>query len=392
MKRENIFDALENAEESEMNRLSDKCPELSGQHIDKLLEMSERKYNANKKGNMSETTEGFEVVVTGVEHYRRTWLKPVCAAASFILIAAAAVGGACLLNKNMNHNSDDIIQPSENIMTEVSTETGTAQATVSQFSTETSTAAVTTQEQTASEAVESAAEADTQPVAGSIEGDDEYYMNIAGELTADYELLMKMCSEFSLDLKVDINDTFTHTLTDESFTPPQIELTYARIIETIPNMVGHTSSGTFDSIEDVKELALYTLAYDDNKGMIDSLISSPPPDENFYNMGSRLYEYNGKLYKNLTNSGGIALHYWAKSNKPVYVYDITADSFKVTKVTQSFEDDDWRAKGIVPTDDDYYYEAYTIVRASSDLGWKVKSCEYIGQEEYEAIAAQQQQH
>ena len=43
MKDKNIFDILENAENGSMNRLADKCPEISDEQLDRIFVKSEKK-------------------------------------------------------------------------------------------------------------------------------------------------------------------------------------------------------------------------------------------------------------------------------------------------------------------------------------------------------------
>ena len=43
MKDKNIFDILENADSDAMNRITDKCPEISDDQLEKILSMSESK-------------------------------------------------------------------------------------------------------------------------------------------------------------------------------------------------------------------------------------------------------------------------------------------------------------------------------------------------------------
>ena len=49
MKEKKLFDILGNAEDDSMERLTDKCPEITDAQLDKILAMSERKYKMKKK-------------------------------------------------------------------------------------------------------------------------------------------------------------------------------------------------------------------------------------------------------------------------------------------------------------------------------------------------------
>ena len=44
MREKDLFDILENAENDSMERLIDKCPELSDEQLDRILAMSEKKF------------------------------------------------------------------------------------------------------------------------------------------------------------------------------------------------------------------------------------------------------------------------------------------------------------------------------------------------------------
>ena len=110
MKENNLFDILANAEDDTMERLIDKCPEISDSQLDKILSMSERKYKKEKKEiERTEKADNIEMTendtVEGVERVKRpAWFAPLSMAASFILIAGIALGSTMLLRKN-GHNS-----------------------------------------------------------------------------------------------------------------------------------------------------------------------------------------------------------------------------------------------------------------------------------------------
>ena len=48
----NIFDCLENAEGSEMERITNKTPQLDDKQLERILDMSERKYNIKKRNEI----------------------------------------------------------------------------------------------------------------------------------------------------------------------------------------------------------------------------------------------------------------------------------------------------------------------------------------------------
>lgn len=106
MKMNNVFDILENAEDDSMERLTDKCPEISDAQLDKILAMSEKKYKmrkkeieGTKKDNNIKMTENGEV--SGVEHSSRpAWYVPLRIAASLVLVAGVAIGSTVMLKRN----------------------------------------------------------------------------------------------------------------------------------------------------------------------------------------------------------------------------------------------------------------------------------------------------
>ena len=59
MREKDLFDILENAENDSMERLIDKCPELSDEQLDRILAMSEKKFRkqmAQAEGTEREAT------------------------------------------------------------------------------------------------------------------------------------------------------------------------------------------------------------------------------------------------------------------------------------------------------------------------------------------------
>ncbi|NLT09656.1 MAG: hypothetical protein GXY08_09155 [Ruminococcus sp.] len=109
MKKEKLFDILEKAEDDSMERLIDKCPEISDEELDKILEMSERKFNMKKKDmNENVQRENGGITVSGVERVKRpAWIKPFTMAASFVLVAGMVVGTVALMNKGKSGSSEN---------------------------------------------------------------------------------------------------------------------------------------------------------------------------------------------------------------------------------------------------------------------------------------------
>lgn len=132
MKDMNLFDILENAENSSMDRLIDKCPEISDKQLDKILAMSEKKYKMKKKGLRSTMSENVIKMngndfVEGVEHSRRpAWLAPLSIAASVVLVAGIAIGSTAFIKKNNKKSDNDhVIVPGVTVTTSTVKDTAT---------------------------------------------------------------------------------------------------------------------------------------------------------------------------------------------------------------------------------------------------------------------------
>lgn len=104
MKKENLFDMLEHAEEGSMNELTEKCPDIGDEQFERMLARSERKYKMMKKDiDRTEKDNIFmsENTVSGVKRVKRpVWLNPLAVAASFVLIAGTVVGSIAFMSKN----------------------------------------------------------------------------------------------------------------------------------------------------------------------------------------------------------------------------------------------------------------------------------------------------
>ena len=113
MRKKNIFDILENAESNSMERLIDKCPEISDEQLDKILAMSEKKYKMRKE-EMVGKNEDKRIKMTdngtveGVEVSRKpAWLSSLSMAASIVLIAGIAIGSTAYLRHVFNGRGSD---------------------------------------------------------------------------------------------------------------------------------------------------------------------------------------------------------------------------------------------------------------------------------------------
>lgn len=115
MKKNNVFDILNNADEETVDWLSDYSAPLSDSDLKRMFAKSEKKYAHQKKYFFSvdsDTTDKSKVI--GVERYSRTrFCKAVFAASVCLLTTGAAVTGIILLNKLGRKNTVSPIGPSE---------------------------------------------------------------------------------------------------------------------------------------------------------------------------------------------------------------------------------------------------------------------------------------
>ena len=108
MKKKNLFDMLENAEDELMNDFTDMSPEISDEQLEKLLAVSERNYKV-KKEEIERTRKDNDMTadadaVSGVDRVKRpVWLTPLLTAASVVLIGGAVFGSVALLKNNRNN-------------------------------------------------------------------------------------------------------------------------------------------------------------------------------------------------------------------------------------------------------------------------------------------------
>lgn len=140
MKEKDIFDKLVNAEDDTMDILTDMCPEMTDEELDRLLAVTERKYKMKKKDkNRAEKDNDITMTeneVSGVERSRRpAWLTPLATAASVVLVAGIVLGSVILLNRHGGRRDEiGVDQPAVTATTTTgdtteTTATGTATAT-----------------------------------------------------------------------------------------------------------------------------------------------------------------------------------------------------------------------------------------------------------------------
>lgn len=115
MKKNNMFDILNNADEETVDWLSDCNAPLSDSDLKRMFAKSEKKYAHQKKYFFSvdsDTTDKSKVI--GVELYSRTKFRKAAFAASICLLTTgAAVAGIVLLNNLGRKNTVSPIGPSD---------------------------------------------------------------------------------------------------------------------------------------------------------------------------------------------------------------------------------------------------------------------------------------
>ena len=108
MKKKNLFDMLENAEDELIDDFTDMSPEIDDEQLEKLLAVSEMNYKV-KKEEIERTRKDNDIItdgeaVSGVDRIKRpVWLTPLLTAASVVLISGAVIGSIALLKNNRNN-------------------------------------------------------------------------------------------------------------------------------------------------------------------------------------------------------------------------------------------------------------------------------------------------
>ena len=110
----NIFDCLENAEGSEMERITNKTPKLDDKQLERILKMSERKYNIKKRNEINaDYNDGYQTEAEGVEEYKRpVWFRFAATAAAIVLAGGVVTAGWNILR---NRNEVPVVQPIPNV-------------------------------------------------------------------------------------------------------------------------------------------------------------------------------------------------------------------------------------------------------------------------------------
>ena len=106
MKKIDLFDTFENAEDELMEDFTDMSPNIDDEQFERLLAVSERNYKMKKKeierARKDNNINYDEESVSGVDRVKRpVWLTPLLtAAASVVLIVGTVVGSIALMGKN----------------------------------------------------------------------------------------------------------------------------------------------------------------------------------------------------------------------------------------------------------------------------------------------------
>ena len=212
MKEKNLFDILENAENDSMERLIDKCPEISDEQLDKIFKMSEKKFRnqmaeheRTERDNNIKMTEND--VVEGVEKSRRpAWLTPLTTAASVLLIAGIAIGSTAMLKRHTKPNGGGSITPAVTVTTSTGTSTSIV-STDKNGSTVTGTAVTTT---TTAVTVTSAADGNTEGTA-----DTEFIKPFTGrwryEMSSINNLDIPESADYMGTAVINADATYTYT-------------------------------------------------------------------------------------------------------------------------------------------------------------------------------------
>ncbi len=138
MKDKELFDIFDDADNDSIERLIDKCPELSDEQLDKIFVMSETKFKKNKnkteepkRDNTIKMTENDDV--EGVDVVKKpAWFGILSTAASIILIAGIAIGSTIMIRGNKKIiNDDSKIPPAITVTT--TAVTGTTSVSVSNY-------------------------------------------------------------------------------------------------------------------------------------------------------------------------------------------------------------------------------------------------------------------
>ena len=137
MKKIDLFDTFENAEDELMEDFTDMSPNINDEQFERLLAVSERNYKMKKKeierARKDNNINYDEESVSGVDRVKRpVWLTPLLTAASLVLVTGAVIGSVLLFNRNGSLSDGGGITAAVTAVTtdKMSTETTTVKAAV----------------------------------------------------------------------------------------------------------------------------------------------------------------------------------------------------------------------------------------------------------------------
>lgn len=106
--KKDIFNMLENAGDDDMRRLMDMTPGFDSDTSERLLKMSEKKYNIKKNNIAAKADTEYETEISGVDTYKRpVWTRLMPVAASLVLVAGALAVTGSLLKSHAPGGPDD---------------------------------------------------------------------------------------------------------------------------------------------------------------------------------------------------------------------------------------------------------------------------------------------
>ncbi len=358
MNKNNIFDFLENSGEGELEMIDRLTPELSDDQFERILKMSKRKKNIMRKAEEKNIRRSInnEDTVSGVERYKHpAWIKPLAAAASFVILCGGIGFGFHLIRKMDTRSplaESSISSEPENVTTTVN------YTTISVPSRETVPAVIEITTTTA-DSEESAQTTTTTSVSESeYKAECEAWIrNKVRKRDEAYELIRDISDH------VDLNDTFTIDVHDEYGGPGDIPvindytITYARY-----------TNPQFSSLDEIRDFYIENYLrflspdweYDGSdmdshyvKHYFDTGIQPGEKIEiNSWNKNDIIpgyTEYDGKIYKLYAKESAMTdAEYWAQGNHGILcccaVGNCTEDSFELYE----FNSNDINCSWVIP--------------------------------------------
>ena len=398
MKDKDIFDALENASESEIGEIMDKMPELDNDQINRLYKLSEEKYSRAKE-NGGELGE-YQVQVSGVERYKQpVWRRIVYSAAACAAAFVCIAGTVMFLKRGGTEVVPDVVPTSpltvqEGTMSGESVVTATdAVITHVMIIDETGKISSAAESNGAADAVttvdpsvtqpsgsgnEDAGQPASEPVtvppseAQEAEKLEEYNKMLSMQETAAvrFENLRKMIKIFECPNReyLDMNDTFTITCMAEDHRTGETydrEVTYAR-------MTGFE----FSSVAEMKSFLNSNVTYAD---LYDHQMSESEVYPGCYLARMtvpRYCDYNGSIYYNTTD-----LEYMNTSDDHVpQLMDSSAIAVREGDESTFYADIEYFSDGMNRTGE-FKFVSYGGT-------WLLETFYDISYEEYQAAAAE----